>query len=266
MRLRPCIDIHNGMVKQIIGSSLRDEGNAASENYVSEKGASFYAKLYREKNLPGGHIIILNKAGTPEYEASLKEALSALKAYPDGMQAGGGINDENACVFLDAGASHVIVTSFVFKDGHFDEAALHAMQKAVGKERLVLDLSCRKRDGKYYVATDRWQSFTDFEVTAESLRWLSAECDEFLIHGVDSEGKKAGIEKDLLRILSRLDGIPVTYAGGIGSLGDIELLGSLGNGKVDFTAGSSLSLFGGELELDDILKYIETEKQPLCSA
>ncbi|MCR4590467.1 MAG: phosphoribosylformimino-5-aminoimidazole carboxamide ribotide isomerase [Lachnospiraceae bacterium] len=255
MRLRPCIDIHNGRVKQIVGSSLKDEGSSAEENFVSDHDAGYYASVYRDRSLTGGHVIVLNAKGSEYYEASKKAAFSALSAFPGGMQYGGGINNENALEFLDAGASHVIVTSFVFRNGRFDHDNLRKLQRETGKERLVLDLSCRRKDdGSYYVTTDRWQKYTDFKITKENLQDLSGECDEFLIHAVDMEGKGAGIDRDLIRILSELDSVPVTYAGGIASLDDIETIIKTGKGKVNYTIGSALDLFGGSLGLDDIIK------------
>ncbi len=251
MRFRPCIDIHNGRVKQIVGSSLRDRGDRAEENFVSELPAAYYAGLYREKQLPGGHVILLNGKDSPYYEATRKEAFLALAAYPGGLQAGGGITDQNAAAFLEAGASHVIVTSFVFRDGKLDMGRLGLLQREIGRERITLDLSCRKKaDGFYYAVTDRWQKYTDFRVDSESLKSLAKECGEFLVHAVDVEGKSAGTDPEVLSILSEVEEIPVTYAGGIRSLSDIRLIREAGKGRVDFTVGSALSIFGGPLDLD----------------
>lgn len=252
MKFRPCIDIHNGKVKQVVGSTIRDKGNSAKENFVSKENAKYYSNLYKNYGLSGGHIILLNHKDSEYYEATKKQALSALSAYPGGMQIGGGINDINAKEFLDAGASHIIVTSYVFSDGMFNYDNLEKLYKAVGKERLVLDLSCRKKDGKYYIVTDRWQKFTD-EVVNESLMYrLSKYCDEFLIHAVDVEGKNNGIEVELVKILGKFDEIPVTYAGGVKSEKDIEILDKCSNGKLDFTIGSSLDLFGGDIHFKKI--------------
>ena len=211
MQLRPCIDIHNGKVKQIVGGTLRDEGDKASENFVSEKEADHFAELYRAKGLYGGHVIMLNSVLSPEYESTKAQCIKALKAFPGGLQAGGGITPENAAEFLEAGASHVIVTSYVFRDGKIDRGNLEKIVEAVGKNRLVLDLSCRKKDGRYLVVTDRWQRFTDQEVTPDFLEELSGSCDEFLIHGVDVEGKAAGADEELLELLAVCPFIPVTY-------------------------------------------------------
>ena len=167
MEFRPCIDIHNGQVKQIVGGSLKDEGNQASENYVSEQDAAFYARLYQKQGIRGGHVILLNKEGSEYYEATRQQALGALRTYPGGLQIGGGIHPENAAEYLDAGASHVIVTSYVFRDGKMDRDHLKQMIDAVGAEHLVLDLSCRKKEDGYYIVTDRWQKFTDVKLTQE---------------------------------------------------------------------------------------------------
>ena len=199
MKFRPCIDIHNGNVKQIVGGSLSDKNNYAVDNFVSEYDGAYYGKLYKSYGLTGGHIIILNPVGSEFYNADLEQAYSALSAFDGGLQIGGGINDENATQFLDKGASHVIVTSFVFKNGVVNFDNLNRLVKSVGKSRLVLDLSCRKRDGKYYVVTDRWQKFTDIEMNSQTLEMFSEYCDEFLIHAVDTEGKAKGIEPQIAK-------------------------------------------------------------------
>lgn len=257
MKFRPCIDIHNGSVKQIVGGSLKDEADAARENYVSELGASFYADIYRKHGLKGGHIIILNPVGSPYYEEDLRQAEEALRAYPGGLQIGGGINANNAKHFIELGASHVIVTSYVFKDGQVNFENLRRMTEAVGRHRLVLDLSCRKRDGRYYIVTDRWQSFTDVEVTEATLDMFSEYCDEYLIHAVDVEGKASGIEKELAGLLGRWGKLPVTYAGGVGSFEDLALLKELGKGKLDVTIGSALDLFGGSMSYEKVIDFLK---------
>ena len=256
MRFRPCIDIHNGRVKQIVGGSLRDEGDAAVDNFVSEQDGSFYANFYREDHLQGGHIILLNPASSPYYEATKAQAMKALAAWPGGMQIGGGMNASNAEEFLDAGASHVIVTSYVFKDGRIYEENLQRMLSAVGKERLVLDLSCRKKDGVYYIVTDRWQKFTDVRLDIQTLSQLAGCCDEFLIHAVDVEGKASGVEEDVLRLLGSWRQIPVTYAGGVGSFEDLAKVRRLGAGHVDVTIGSALDLFGGGMPYRQVLDFV----------
>lgn len=276
MRLRPCIDIHGGCVKQIVGGSIQ-EGQAVQENFVSDRDAAWYASLYRDKGLPGGHIILLDSAAAdPEaYEADRRQALSALAAYPGGMQIGGGITPENAAQYLDAGASHVIVTSYVFHGGSLDEERLEKMKAAVGTRHLVLDLSCRKlpdvpggsygadvsggegSKGRYAVVTDRWQKFTSWIITPQSLRALCVHCDEFLIHAADVEGKRGGIQEELVGILGgfcRTTGFPVTYAGGVHESADLTRIASLSGGRLDVTVGSALALFGGDLDLDALVR------------
>lgn len=246
MKFRPCIDIHNGAVKQIVGKSLSDENGSADENFVSKKDAAYYARLYKKDRLSGGHMILLNKAGTKEYEEDVSLAAKALSAYPGGLQIGGGITAENAERFLSMGASHVIVTSYIFQDGRLLADRLMALSKAAGKNRLVLDLSCRKKNGCYYIVTDRWQKFTDIAVTPEALRYFSNFCAEFLIHAVDVEGCQSGIEADLIPVLCQSP-IPATYAGGIASEDDILRLNRLCGGRIDFTVGSAIDLFGGNI-------------------
>ena len=255
MKFRPCIDIHDGYVKQIVGGALNDSDPQVKENYVSERDAAYFARLYKDKDLPGGHVIILNSAVSPGYEASVKQALGALNAYPGGLHAGGGINPDNAHIYLDAGASHVIVTSYVFKDGVINEEALKRMINAVGRNRLILDLSVRKRNDRYMIVTDRWQKFTDTELNLDTLSLLSESCDGFLVHAVDVEGKSSGIESELAGILGAWDGCPVTYAGGIHSFDDMYLIDTLGFGRVDITIGSSLDIFGGNMELEEVIRY-----------
>lgn len=259
MRFRPCIDIHNGAVKQIVGGSLVDKGDLAVENFVAKQDAGFFANLYKEYGLTGGHIILLNHANSEYYEATKKQALLALKEYPKGLEIGGGINPDNAYEFLEAGASHVIVTSYVFKDGIFDYDALDRMISSVGKEQLVLDLSARKKDGLYYITTDRWQKFTSVVLNEEILTELSFKCDEFLVHAVDVEGKSRGIEEDIVKLLSNSP-IDSTYAGGVHNFDDLEMLSQLGKGRVDVTIGSALDLFGGTMEFSKVLDYMEKKK------
>lgn len=248
MRFRPCIDIHNGAVKQIVGGSLKDEGDQAVTNFTSELGAEQFALMYKKDGLKGGHIILLNAATSPYYEATRAQAMRALSAYPGGLQIGGGVNAGNAKEYIDAGASHVIVTSYVFKGGEILWENLEKLVAAVGKEHVVIDLSCRKKeDGNYYVVTDRWQTFTEVKVTAEILDQLAGYCDEFLVHGVDVEGKASGVAKELVALLGSWSGIPITYAGGIGSMEDLEEFRKLSGGTLDFTIGSALDLFGGTI-------------------
>ncbi len=256
MKFRPCIDIHNGRVKQIIGSTLRDAGDRAAENFVAEYGAAHYAAMFRESGLAGGHVILLNHRDSPFYAATREQAEAALSEWPGGMQAGGGITAENAGEFLEAGASHVIVTSYVFSDGRICLENLEKLERAAGRERVVLDLSCRRKPGDgdggpYYIMTDRWQRYTDIALTPELMEELSSRCGEFLVHAVSAEGKAGGIDEELVRILAESP-VPVTYAGGIRGIPDIEELGRLGGGRVDFTVGSALDIYGGDLPYEKL--------------
>ena len=257
MEYRPCIDIHNGKVKQIVGSSLEDEGDIASENFVSKRDADFFAEFYAKDGLKGGHVIMLNKQGSPYYETTKQQALLALRSYPGGLQVGGGINSDNAMEFIKAGATHVIVTSYVFADGVVNYDNLKKLVDTVGKERIVLDVSCRKKDDDYYIVTDRWQNFTKEWITEELLDDLSAYCDEFLVHAADVEGKCQGIEEDLVRLLGNWGKIPMTYAGGISDYQDIADIKEIGQGNLNITIGSALDLFGGPLNYETVLSYVQ---------
>lgn len=236
---RPCIDLHEGHVKQIVGGTLSDQSSGLRTNFVADHPAAWFAGLYRHDELQGGHVIMLG----PGNEA---EARNALTAYPGGLQVGGGINLDNAAAWLDAGASHVIITSWVFRDGRVDWDRLNAIVRAIGKSRLVLDLSCRKRDGAYHVVTDRWQRFTEVTVTPESLGRFTQWCDEFLIHAVDVEGLCRGIDQELVEMLGTSAPIPTTYAGGAGSMADLENVTRIGRDRIDLTIGSALDIFGGK--------------------
>lgn len=255
MRFRPCIDIHNGLVKQIIGGSLSDENNQAKDNFVSVKNADFYAKMYKKDGFEGGHIIILNAAGSDYYEKDIEQAKLALEVYPKGMQIGGGVNIENAEHYLNLGASHVIVTSYVFRDGIIDYERLKNLSYLIGKNRLVLDLSCRYDGTDYYVVTDRWQKMTKEKFDLELIDKLGSYCDEFLVHAVDVEGKTSGIEKNVIKTLGKVRDKKVTYAGGIHSMQDIKYIREQGNSRVDFTVGSALDLFGGNIKYSDLKLY-----------
>lgn len=257
MEFRPCIDIHNGKVKQIVGGSLKDGQNTASENFVSGQDAAFYADFYKKNNLKGGHVILLNARNSEYYEKTRQQALAALRAYPGGLQIGGGIHDGNAKEYLEAGASHVIVTSYVFRDGRIEYGNLEKLVNAVGKNKLVLDLSCRSKDGIYYIVTDRWQTYTRTELSESLLEELSCYCDEFLIHAVDVEGKANGIEERVVALLGNWGKIPITYAGGIHDLSDLEKLRKLGNDKINVTIGSALDLFGGKLKWEDVISFFK---------
>ncbi|KAL3763345.1 hypothetical protein ACHAW5_011012 [Stephanodiscus triporus] len=288
MKFRPCIDLHNGQVKQIVGSTLSDavavavavgenendkEDGVVLENFSTDRPASDYALMYRRDNLVGGHVIMLG----PGNEDA---ATSALRAYPGGMQVGGGITPSNARAWLDRGASHVIVTSYVFKDGTIDIGRLEELVDAVGgRDRLVLDLSCRRRPrrrahpppttttttnenddddddpGPYYVVTDRWQTYTDVEVNGATLNELGKYCSEFLVHGVENEGKRCGILEDLVILLGEHSPVPVTYAGGVRGMEDLDRVKLLGGGRVDLTIGSALDCFGGDIRYDDVVAW-----------
>ena len=255
MEFRPCIDIHNGRVKQIVGGSLKDKDNQAEENFVSQMDGAFYANMYKKAGIRGGHIILLNAVTSEYYEATRAQALLALHSYPGGLQIGGGITADNAAQFIEAGASHVIVTSYVFNNGRIDYNNLEKLVDAVGKSHLVLDLSCRKKDDSYYIVTDRWQKFTDEVITEELLDELSQYCDEFLIHAVDVEGKASGIEKELVSLLGDWGKIPLTYAGGVHSFEDLRLIKKLGHNRVNVTIGSALDLFGGSMKFEDVIAF-----------
>ena len=246
-QFRPCIDLHQGQVKQIVGGSLNDEG--ADTNFVSSHSAEYYAELYAKHQLMGGHVIALGPGNT-------EAALSALAAFPKGLQFGGGINADNAKSFLDAGASHVIVTSFLFENGQFSWSKLEQIKQQAGVERLILDLSCRRTDSGWNIATDRWQTVTDTAITPETLQTLSAHCAEFLVHAADVEGLQQGIDQDLVSLLGKHCSIPVTYAGGARSLDDLKLVNELSQGKVDLTIGSALDIFGGRgITLDQCIEW-----------
>jgi phosphoribosylformimino-5-aminoimidazole carboxamide ribotide isomerase len=239
MHFRPCIDLHQGVVKQIVGSTLEDADSAAvTTNFEARRPAAWFAEQYRRDGLTGGHVICLG----PGNEDAARQALAA---WPGGLQLGGGVNLENATDWLDAGAAAVIVTSWVFHDGTLDRQRLTDLSAAVGRERLVLDLSCRYKNGDYYIVTDRWQRFTREKMTPELLADLSSYCSEYLVHGVDVEGKCCGIETDLVALLAQWAELPITYAGGIHNQADLDLIETMGQGRIDFTVGSALDLFGG---------------------
>lgn len=267
MEFRPCIDIHNGQVKQIIGGTLQDANNTAVENFTSQRDASYFANLYKMRELKGGHVIMLNASDSNLYPATKRQAILALAAYPNGLQIGGGITDENAAEYLDAGASHVIITSFLFQDGQIRYDNLDKIKHEVGKEKLVIDVSCRKKNDAYYVVTNRWQQFTNVKMSVQLLEELSTKCDEFLIHAVDVEGRQMGIEENVVSVLAdyafckreKGNARKVTYAGGIANYEDIEKLNVLGRGRVNATIGSALDLFGGKLEFDKVIECFQNQ-------
>ncbi|MCI5601079.1 MAG: phosphoribosylformimino-5-aminoimidazole carboxamide ribotide isomerase [Hallerella sp.] len=236
-KFRPCIDIHQGKVKQIVGGTLSDSETPLT-HFTSEHSPAYYAELYQKDGLRGGHVIMLGKG----CEAAAKEALAA---YPNGLQVGGGINPTNAQTFLDAGASHVIVTSWIFDGAILNFEKVKILSEAVGKNHLVLDLSCRRTHSGWNVATNRWQTITDAVVDENLLQKLAAFCDEFLVHAADVEGLERGMDEELVRFLAEKSPIPVTYAGGAKSIDDLIHCNAISNGKVDLTIGSSLDIFGG---------------------
>ncbi|MCI5218708.1 MAG: phosphoribosylformimino-5-aminoimidazole carboxamide ribotide isomerase [Candidatus Electrothrix sp. LOE2] len=240
MRFRPCIDLHNGKVKQIVGSTLNDSDSATLRtNFSSQFSSDHYARMYRQDNLSGGHVIMLGPGNT-------EAAVEALRAWPGGLQVGGGITAENAAFWLDQGASHVIVTSYVFHDGQLDAERLDRLCRLIGRERLVLDLSCRWQDDGYYVVTDRWQKFTELRISEKMLRELETSCDEFLIHAVDVEGKCMGVDERLIALLAAAEvGKPITYAGGVTDINDLQRIHRIGKSRLDATVGSALDIFGG---------------------
>ena len=240
MKLRPCIDLHGGVVKQIVGSTLIDDSpSSVTTNFVATNPPAWFANLYKKDKLTGGHII---KLGPGNDEA----AIEALAAWPSGMQIGGGVSADNASFWLDQGASHVIVTSYVFKDGLIDMKRLKRLVDTVGKKHIVLDLSCRKKGGDYYIVTDRWQKFTNVKIDQTVIADLSQYCDEFLVHAADVEGKCRGIEKEVVTILKDAVQIPTTYAGGVRNIDDLALIKDLGADRIDVTVGSALDIFGGK--------------------
>lgn len=247
---RPCIDLHQGKVKQIVGGSLNDKG--ADTNFVSAYDAAHYATLYKQHALKGGHVIALGPGNKDE-------AIKALSAWPQGLQFGGGVNETNAAEFLEAGASHLIVTSYIFEQGEISADRIEKIKRETGKDKLVLDLSCRRTDSGWNIATDRWQTITKTQITKETLSELAAHCDEFLIHAADVEGLQAGIDQDLVKLLGEISPLPMTYAGGARSLKDLQLVHTLSNGNVDLTIGSALDIFGGKgVTLEECIEWNKT--------
>ena len=253
-KFRPCIDLHDGKVKQIVGSSLSDSGKGLKTNFETDRSPAWFAELYKRDNIKGGHVIMLGKGN----EAAAK---AALAAYPGGLQVGGGITADNAREYIDAGASHVIVTSWIFPEGKLDRERLAALVNATGKEHLVLDLSCKRTSKagetpRWNIATNRWQTLIDIQITRETLYDLAKNCDEFLVHAADVEGKQQGMDEELIVFLAQNSPIPVTYAGGAKSLDDLKRVQKISGGKIDLTIGSALDLFGGKgVKYDDCVKF-----------
>lgn len=251
MKFRPCIDLHDGKVKQIVGETLNAE---IIENFVSKQDSAYYAELFKKDALTGGHVIMLGGGN----EAA---AVSALKKYPGGLQIGGGITADNASFYLEKGASHIIVTSYIFKDGQLNENNLANIVAEVGKDRLVIDLSCKEKDGKWFVVTNQWKQFSDFEVNIQNIQFLEQYCDEFLVHAVDVEGKQCGIQQSLVSALADWVSIPTTYAGGARSIADMNQFNELSNGKLDITIGSALDIFGGKLSYEEVVAYSNQQQE-----
>jgi phosphoribosylformimino-5-aminoimidazole carboxamide ribotide isomerase len=246
---RPCIDLHEGKVKQIVGPTLTGSRASLHENFVATQSAGYFADLYRRDGLKGGHVIMLG----PGNETAAREALAA---HPGGLQIGGGIRPDNAVGWLEAEASHVIVTSWIFPDGELDPERLAALVRLVGRERLVLDLSCRRRGNDYFVVADQWRHFTQLRLEREILAQLAGSCAEFLIHAVDVEGRRLGMDRELVELLAGWVEIPTTYAGGARSLQDLDEVTRIGRGKIDLTIGSALDIFGGsEVRYRDAVAY-----------
>ena len=255
MKFRPCIDLHKGKVKQIVGGTLSDTApGGLVTNFETDISPAHFANLYKNDGLFGGHIIMLG-------EGNQEGAIQAIRAFPQGFQVGGGITPDNAAGFLEQGASHVIVTSCIFKDGKIRWENLDAIKTAVGKQRLVLDLSCLRKGDDYYIATDRWQKLTKVTISKGTLETLGAYCDEFLIHAAHVEGRRMGIDRNLVTLLRDHCPIPVTYAGGVRSLDDLDLINMLGNGRVDATVGSALDIFGGDLAYADVVAWHKKHQQ-----
>lgn len=249
-RFRPCIDLHDGKVKQIVGGTLRDDGAGPAENFVSERPAGSFAAKFRDDALTGGHVI---KLGPGNEEA----ARDALATWPGGLQIGGGITAANAVEWLEAGASHVIVTSWLFDaEGRFLEDRVRELAERVGAGRIVIDLSCRRTDDGWRVAMNRWQTLTELVIGLEELDRLALWCDEFLIHAADVEGKCQGVDLELVRLLGQWDGCPVTYAGGVSGMEDVRMIEAVGEGRLDVTVGSALDLFGGDrVRYEEVLNW-----------
>lgn len=248
-KFRPCIDLHQGKVKQIVGGTLRDDGPGPRENFVASAGAGEFAAKFRADGLTGGHIIKLG----PGNDVAAREALAA---WPGGMQIGGGIRADNAMEWLDAGASLVIVTSWLFEGAKFSAERLAELVSTVGAARLVIDLSCRRTASGWTVAMDRWQTLTDLDLSPAALDQLAPSCAEFLIHAADVEGLCRGIDADLVKMLGSWGGAPITYAGGAATMADVELVSELSAGKVDLTVGSALDLFGGSgIRYDELVAW-----------
>ncbi len=249
MNFRPCIDVFKGKVVQLIGTSLfGGEEKTIVKHFESEYSPAYYAELFKQDNLKGGHILSLGSGNNDV-------VIEALKAFNGGMKYGGSVTPENAHVYLDAGATHVIVNSYVFDNGEINLPNLKSLVKSIGKDKLVLDMSCRKKNGDYYIVTNLWEKFTNVILDQKSLQDISKYCDEIIVHGVDSEGRKQGLESDLVRILAQHTPIKTVYAGGISSIADLTMIKALGNEKIDPCIGTALSIYGGNLSYYEVLEW-----------
>lgn len=249
-KFRPCIDLHNGKVKQIVGGTLSDSGAGLRENFTSDKHAADFAEIYQSDELKGGHVIQLGPGNTEAAEL-------ALQAYPAGLQIGGGIKLDNAAQWLEKGASHVIVTSSLFdSEGTFLWENLRQLAAEIGAKKLVVDLSCRKTPHGWTVAMNRWQTLTDIHITHSVLDDMAAYCGEFLVHAADVEGLCGGVDEDLVTYLGEWGKIPMTYAGGVANMDDVELVAEKSGGNIDLTVGSALDMFGGNgIAYTDLVKW-----------
>jgi len=173
------------------------------------------------------------------------------------MQIGGGITLENATEWMNAGASHLIVTSWLFSpEGKFLPERLSQLTSEIGKENLVIDLSCRRTKQGWTVAMNRWQTLTDLNITTENLNHIADHCDELLVHAADVEGLCKGIDQELVQMLGQWAKIPITYAGGAATMADIQLTQESSAGNVDITVGSALDIFGGSgMTIDELIQW-----------
>lgn len=255
-----CIDIHDGQVKQIVGSTLTTNDQTLSTNYVSPHSPTYYAELYRKNGVLGTHVIKLGSTETND-----RAAEEALAAWPGKLQVGGGVNLGNCKEWIEKGADKVIVTSWLFPEGQLSWDRLKQISDMVGKERLVVDVSCKRvideNEGRveWVVAMNKWQTLTTTVLSQQLFTELREYCTEFLVHAADVEGLCQGIDEELVAQLGEWcrgwDDISVVYAGGARSFQDLELVEKLSHGKVDLTYGSSLDIFGGSVKFQDLVEW-----------
>ncbi|RVX68126.1 1-(5-phosphoribosyl)-5-[(5-phosphoribosylamino)methylideneamino] imidazole-4-carboxamide isomerase [Exophiala mesophila] len=250
-RFRPCIDLHAGQVKQIVGGTLSTTESELKTNYISKHPSEYFAKLYRDANLLGAHVIMLG----PGNDVAAREA---LRTWPGGLQIGGGITDSNAKEWIEAGAEKVIITSFLFPNGKFSLERLESVLSSLNNDtsKLVIDLSCRRKGDTWFVAMNKWQTLTEMEITKDNIKFLEPYCSEFLIHAADNEGLQQGIDTDLVARLAEWCSTPVTYAGGARTVADLDLVNESSHGKIDLTIGSALDVFGGSgAKFEDCVRW-----------